>query len=181
MTIYKLLRGRNSFFPNRRTLFLLAGLLLSVIAVAPQKAAAQTNDNWKWLGSYTFDDKAQAPKRRNSVDVVPLASYDINVEEAADGRMTAVFSANGTQLFDAYECSVKATDDRIEFYYEKFAADGVKDLRKFKKGELLFSLSETRVGKTTKYPFQPAAYKLVRYQKSRQNQPVYFMKQENAQ
>lgn len=180
MIIYKFLRKRYSFFPTRRILFLLAGFLLAVVTAAPQRAGAQTDDNRKWLGSYTFDDKGQAPKRRNSVDVVPLASYDINIEETVGGKMTAVFSANGTQLFSAYECSVKATGDQIEFYYEKFALDGVKDLRKFRKGELLFSLVDMRIGKTIKYLFQPAAYKILRYNKNKQNERVYFEKSSDS-
>ena len=176
MTIDKLLMGRNSFFPNHRLLFLLAGLFLTITIVCPQKAAAQTDDNRKWLGSYTFEDMAKAPKRRNVFDIVPGVIYDINVEEKADGKLLATLNENGVQVYQAYECSVKISGDKIEFYYERFAAD-VTDLSKFKKGDLLFTLVEAPVGKQTKYLFQPAAYKISRYEKIKQKQPIYFDKQ----
>lgn len=177
MTIDRLLTGKKFVFPNHPILFLLAGFFLTVTTVCPQTATAQTAGYEKWLGSYTFDDRAQAPKRRSSLDVVPFVTYDINVEAGADGKPTATFSENGVQRFQAFECSVAATGDEIEFYYEKFGAPGIKDTSKFKPGDLLFTLVETKIGKQTKYLFQPAAYKLVRYVKAKQKQPVYFQKQ----
>ena len=176
MTIYKLLRARNSLYPNRRLLFLLAGFFLIVTPFCTQRAAAQTGGNEKWLGNYTFEDSARPPKRRRFTDMVPSSGYDITVEKDANDKLTATLTESGVQVYQAYECSVKTRDGKIEFYYQKFVAPNVKDLKRFRKGDLLFTLAETKVGKKTKYLFQPAAYRLVRYEKSRQKQPVYFKK-----
>lgn len=177
MTKYLSLRSGNKFASNRRSLLLLAGLVLTVIVLFPQTSAAQSGESQKWLGSYTFFDTAKAPKRRNSYDNVPGTSYDITIEEAAGGKLLATFNENGVQVYQVYECSVKTAGDKIEFHYRKFAADGVKNLSRFKKGDLLFTLVKTPVGKTTKYLFQPAAYKISRYDKIKRNLPVYFVKQ----
>lgn len=177
MTIDKLLREGNSFFPNRRILFLLAGFLLTAATFCPQKATAQTGGNEKWLGSFMFEDSARPPKRRRFSDMAPSSTYDITIEEGKNGKPTATFNETGVQVYQAYEYSVKTTGDKIEFYYQKFIAPNVKDLHKFRKGDLLFTLVETKVGKQTKYLFQPAAYKIIRYEKAKQKQPIYFEKQ----
>lgn len=129
MTKHQSLRYRNGLLSNRYSLLLLVELGLTVLALFPQTGTAQTAENRKWLGSYTFEDMAKAPERRNSYDIVPGVSYDIIIEEAAGGKLLATLNENGVQVYQAYECSVKTKNDKIEFYYERFAAD-VTDLSK---------------------------------------------------
>jgi len=44
---------------------------------------------------------AKALKRRNSYDIVPGVSYDINIEEAAGGRLLATLNENGVRVYQA--------------------------------------------------------------------------------
>lgn len=82
-------------------------LTFLVILCVSSSVIAQTNQSTKnsdWIGSYYFSEIAPISKRRNRQDVVPSASYDITIEERGD-KLSAVFSATGVQLFEAYECS----------------------------------------------------------------------------
>ena len=153
------------------------GFIFIVIASFTLSSAAQDiNDDKRWIGNYSFEETKQLPKKRGSTDVAPFVSFDITVE-MADGKLKAVFSVNGTQIFETYECSVKPASNKLEFYYERFVAEGAPDRRKFKKGELLFTLVETSGNKQKQYIFEPAAYKITRLNKGRQNQRIYFKKQ----
>lgn len=139
---------------------------------------AQTNQSTKnsdWIGSYYFSEIAPISKRRNRQDVVPSASYDITIEEKSD-KLFAAFSATGVQLFEAYECSVVVKNKALEFYFQKLGSEDIQNFRQFKKGDLLFTLSKTGNGKTAKYLFQPAAYKIIRLIPAKQKTPVYFEK-----
>jgi hypothetical protein len=167
------------FSPFRQILFSLSGSILLVIAgisFLPAKISAQTNPNIKWLGNYVFENMAQGSMRQNSFDVVPIITYDIFIEKAQAGNLRATINENGIQTYQAYQCTVKTADDKIEFYYEKFVAEGVKDTRELKSGELLFSLTAKRVGKATKYLFQPGALKIILLNKAKQRKPIYFKK-----
>lgn len=171
-------KNENGFFARRRLPLLLAGLILTAMTTLPRPAAAQVAGvDQQWLGSYTFADAARVPKRRAPTDMVPSVAYDITVERDTAGRMTATFDVNGVQIYEAYQCSVKTRGERVEFYHERFVADGARDLRRFKKGERLFALVKTQVGRQTKYLFEPAAYKIIRYEKAKQNQAIYFTRQ----
>ena len=170
---------RETRFSTRRFLLLLFAGVIAVFAAVPQGAAAQQKmrADEKWLGIFTFEDAVRVPKRRKLTDVAPFLSYDISIERAANGELTATFNINGVQMFESYQCSVKTSGERVEFFYEKFVADGAPDTRKFKRGERLFSLATTKVGKATKYLFEPAAYKIARLDQTKQKQPVYFSRQ----
>lgn len=175
------------FLPARKTIasvsFALCLLILLPLTITAQKHNPQQAANIKnireWLGSYSFEDQATVPKRRKFTDAAPYAAYDITIERMASGRLIGFFNANGTQRFEAYECSVKTSADKTEFYFEKLRTNvnGTQDLRKFKKGEMLFSLRLVRIGKQTKYLFKTAAYDITRLDKAKRNQPVYFTKQ----
>jgi hypothetical protein len=152
------------------------GFVFIVLVSFPLSSAAQNTDDERWLGNYSFEETARLPKKRGSTDVAPFVSFDVTVE-MTDGKLKAVFSVNGTQIFEAYECSAKPANDKLEFYYERFVAEGAEDPRKFKKGELLFTLIETRGNKQKQYLFKPAAYKITRLNKSAQSHRIYFNKQ----
>jgi hypothetical protein len=162
------------YFPS-----LLFGLFLVFTTLFPFTASAQNDKqiikNKEWLGSYYFSETAQSPKKRNSYDVVPSVNYDITVEEK-NSNLVASFSANGVQLFEAYNCLVVISDNKIEFYYQSLDSPSAQNFRKLKKGDLLFSLSKIQTGKSTKYLFQPAIYKIVRIIPAKQKMPIYFEK-----
>ncbi|HEX8377463.1 MAG TPA: DUF5991 domain-containing protein [Pedobacter sp.] len=158
--------------------FLLTCLASSLVFLCFSTINAQTNQstsNSDWTGSYYFSETAPATKRRKSSDVVPSASYEITIEEK-NNKLTASFSANGVQLFEAYECSVIIKNNTLEFYFQNLGTAEVQNFRNFKKGDLLFTLTKTGSGKTAKYLFQPAAYKIIRVSQSKQRTPVYFEK-----
>ena len=153
---------------------LLIALPLSGAAQQPKRVKKKANEHW--LGVFTFEDAAPAPKRRRRTDVTPFVSYEISVRQDADGELTATFTINGMQMFEAYRCLLKASGENLEFYYEQFVADGAPDSRKFRRGERLFSLTAIKAGRKTKYLFQPAAYKITRLARSAEKPPVYFVK-----
>lgn len=159
---------------------LLFGCVISVIVLFLTSAVTaqinQSTNNSDWTGSYYFSETAAARKRRKPQDVAPSASYDITIEER-NGKLTADFSANGVQLFEAYECSVVVKGNTLEFYFQKVSLPDVENFRRFKKGDLLFRLTQTQSGKTTQYLFQPVAYKIIRLNPSKQKIPIYFEKQ----
>lgn len=161
-----------------RDLFLLVFFALSIIVLYPSRGAAQTIETEDWVGSYYFTDVAASPKRRKFTDVALSASYDITVEQSG-GNLTAQFSAQGVQLAEAYDCSVKIRGDKAEFYFQKLAIEGEQNFRKFKNGNLLFSLTKMQIGKQTKYLLQSAAYKIVRVSSGKQRESVYFEKPRN--
>lgn len=161
---------------SRRALPLLAVFALSIIVLCPIILSAQTNASRNWVGSYYFTDSAQAPKRRKFTDVAPSVSYDITVGERVGNKLVATFAADGVQLAEAYECSVKTTANKIEFYYQNLAISDTENFRKFKKGDLLFSLVKAQTGDVTRYLFQPAAYKITRVSPNKQKAQVYFDK-----
>lgn len=168
--------NRLGLLPSYRDLFLLVFFALSIIVLYPSKGAAQTLETEDWVGSYYFTDSATAPKRRKFTDVAPSVSYDITVEQNG-GNLTAQFSAQGVQLAEAYDCSVKITGDKAEFYFQKLAIEGEQNFRKFKKGDLLFSFTKMQVGNQMKYLFQSATYKIVRVVLRKQKEVIYFEKQ----
>jgi hypothetical protein len=158
--------------------FLLSCLVSLIVLCGASLIIAQTNQPANasdWIGSYYFSETAQTTKRRNSNDVVPSASYEITIEESND-KLTASFSASGVQLFEAYECSVVVKDNTLEFYFQNLGSPDVRNFRKFKKGDLLFSFTKTGSGKTAKYLFQSVAYKIVRVNQNKQKASVYFEK-----
>lgn len=155
----------------RGFIFIAASLFSFPVAAQNSGSAEQ-----RWVGNYMFEETGQLPKNGRKTDVAPFISFDVTVERA-DAKLKGVFSVNGTQIFEEYECSVVAKDYRLEFYYERFVAEGAKDRRKFQKGALLFTLIETREGTQKQYLFQPAAYKITRLNKTKQDQGIYFNKQ----
>lgn len=153
-------------------------ILISVIVISSINLNAQTRESRNWAGTYTFTDSAQSAKRRNSYDVVPIVEYIINVKKSRNNQLTATFEANGMQTFEVYQCSVKETGNKLDFYFQSGGTPdgGTDNPQNFKKGALLFSLMETKVGTKNKYRFQPAEYKLVRLSPKTKNQPIYFQK-----
>ena len=164
----------NCFFPVLRTISILTITALLSLTVRAQNEN-QAVDNKDWLGSYYFSETARPSKRRRSGDVVPSAGYEITVE-GKDDLLFASFAADGVQLFEAYDCSVIVRNNNLEFYFRNLGSPDVQNFRRFKKGDLLFTLSRIQTGKTTKYLFQPAAYKIIRPDPAKQGMPVYFDK-----
>lgn len=161
---------------HRRILFgCLAFLFIIGVTSSVIAQTNQTTKNSDWIGSYYFSEIAPISKRRNRQDVVPSTSYDITIEEKGD-KLSAAFSATGVQLFEAYDCSVVVKNKALEFYFQKLGSEDIQNFRGFKKGDLLFSLSKTGSGKTAKYLFEPAAYKIIRVIPAKQKTPVYFEK-----
>jgi len=152
----------------------LIGFVFVAVALFSLPVAAQNGE--RWVGSYLFEETERLPKKSRKTDVAPFISFDVAVERT-DNKLKGVFSVNGTQIFETYECSVVAKDDRLEFYYGRFVAEGAEDRRKFQKGILLFTLVEMREGQQKQYLFQAAAYKITRLNKAEQNRRIYFNKQ----
>ena len=153
----------------------LAFLFILCISSSVNAQTNQSTKNSDWIGSYYFSEIAPISKRRNRQDVVPSASYDITIEERGN-KLFAVFSATGVQLFEAYECSVVVKNNTLGFYFQKLGSEDIQNFRQFKKGDLLFTISKTGIGKTAKYLFQPASYKIIRVIPTKQKTPVYFEK-----
>ncbi len=173
MRKYKLFGNTIKVSLKRNSLCLFAVFVVPVIILVAQSVNAQTVADTDWVGSYYFSDKAQISKRRSRLDVAPVASYDITIEERS-GSLVAAFSANGVQLFETYECSVKTAGDKANFYFQSLGSSDVENFRNFKNGDLLFSLVKTPIGKTAKYLFQPAAYKIARASPNKQKRQIYF-------
>lgn len=139
---------------------------------------AQTKESKNRTGTYTFTDSTQKSKRQNSYDVVPMVEDIITVKKGRNNQLRAMFEVNGMQMFKAYQCSVKESGGKLNFYFQSGGtSDGAtKNSRNFKKGVLLFNLMKTKVGARNKYQFQPADYKPVRLSPKTKNQPIYFQK-----
>lgn len=153
-------------------------ILISVIVISSINLNAQTKESRNWVGAYTFTDSAQSTKRRNSYDVVPMIEYIITVKKSRNNQLTATFEVNGMQMFEVYQCSVKETGNKLNFYFQSggIPDSGAENPQNFKKGALLFNLMETKVGAKNKYQFQAADYKPVRLSPKRNRQSIYFQK-----
>ena len=153
-------------------------ILILVVVISSTNLNAQTKENRDWAGTYTFTDSAQSAKRRNSYDVTPMIEYIITVKKSRNNQLAATFEANGMQTFEVYQCSVKEAGDKLSFYFQSGGTPdgGTDNPQNFKKGALLFSLIETKIGAKNKYQFQSADYKPARLSPKTKNQPVYFQK-----
>lgn len=157
-------------------------IIFSVIFISAASISAQTKKQTDWSGAYTFFDaprgsSSRAP-RSDSYALTPGGEYSLTVTRKGDG-FSASLEINGMQQFEIYNCSAKMVgEDKLDFY---FLSDGAPDggqnnTQKFKKGALLFSLVKIKAGATTKYEFQPAAYKFTGFSPKARKQPVYFQK-----
>ena len=153
-------------------------ILIWVIIITSVNLNAQTKEIRNWVGTYTFTDTAQRSKRRNSYDVVPMIEYIITVKKTKDNQLTATFEANGMQTFEVYLCSVKATSDKLNFYFQTGGTPdgGMENPQNFKKGALLFSLEVTKIGAKSKYLFQPVDYNPIWAFLKMKSLPIHFQK-----
>lgn len=166
-----------------KSIGLISPVLISaaIVFCLPLQSAAQTGAKTKlrvnatatkdWTGSYSFADQAAAPKPRRQTDVVPFTEYSITVTPRRGNQLTATLEVSGIQQFELYECSVKVTDGKAEFFFERAgdAESGVNNQSRFKKGELMFTLVKAKIGGQTTYLFQNQAYKIKRLSAGKQN------------
>lgn len=154
------------------------GFALIVFVIFSKNVSAQSEGTKNWIGVYNFSDTAQISKRRNTYDVAPTAEYIITVRKNKE-KLSAIFEINGMQMFEIYECSIKATSDKLSVYFQGggIPDGGTNNPRNFKKGALLFSLAKTQSGKTIKYLFQQADFKIERLNPRAQKSDIYFKKQ----
>ncbi len=135
-------------------------------------------ENKNWAGIYTFTNSAQASKAQNEYDVVPMVEHIVTVKKNRNNQPAATFETNGMQTFEVYECSVKEAGDKVNFYFQSGGVPdgGTDNPQGFKKGALLFTLTEIKVGAKSKYQFQSASYKLTALSLKAKNQSIYFQK-----
>lgn len=144
---------------------------------------AQTKENKNWAGIYTFTNSAQASKAQNEYDVVPMVEHIVTVKKNRNNQLAATFEANGMQTFEVYECSVKEAGDKVNFYFQSggIPDDKTDNPQNFKKGVLLFTLMEIKVGAKTKHQFQSGDYKIVRLSPKAKISRFIFKKQTDAE
>ncbi len=153
-------------------------ILISVIGFSSAEIIAQTKASKDWAGIYSFTDSAQGSKRQSSYDVVPMVEYTITIKKSRNNQLAAAFEANGMQTFENYQCSVKEAGGKLNFYFQSggIPDGGTDNPQGFKKGALLFTLAEIKVGAKSRYQFQSAGYKLTALSPKAKNQPIYFQK-----
>jgi hypothetical protein len=114
-----------------------------------------------WRGVYTFGEVGA----KNSGMVI---DYSLTIYQK-DGALVADLDADGFQTLTRVSCSVKATDNKIQIFFERPRKDNLYDI--YKPGDLLFAL-EARNGKLLTY-WGAITPQLTSYKNGR----VYFIKQ----
>lgn len=158
-------------------------IIVLMILISAASLSAQTKKASDWAGAYTFFDaprnSSPAARGTDSYSLTLGIEYKLTITKKGGG-FSATLEINGMQQFEVYECSTKVDEsgDKLDFY---FLGDGAPDggqrnIQKFKKGALLFSLMKIKTGAKTKYEFQPVSFKLARLSPKAKKQPIYFQK-----
>lgn len=146
---------------NLKNTFLLLTLGLIAYSCIRVPVYAQQNGSENWIGKYDFEDVG---KRRSRVELIPSVYYVLELSKnKRTVRTNCNFTASGFQTNEEYQCSVKSTGDMLSIYFEKdliHTSDEDREFVRFKRGQLLFSLIKSQVGKATRYQVQPSGYKI---------------------
>lgn len=131
---------------------------------------AQTTEN-VWSGSYEFFDGQNSTRNRPS----DFVDYSLNLSQS-NKDLACRFVADGTQTSDEYECNVQISGDSIKILFVN-DLNGMNENRfePFKKGQLLFTLTKTVVGRKTKYLFRAGKYEILTLSAVSKNK-IYFTK-----
>lgn len=158
---------RKNYFLGRHSVT----LLLLVFIFTLQSVNAQS-ENSEWVGKFEFfDGQTNSPRDRPS----DFTIYTLTILEK-DNSLIANFLADGTQISDEYECSVQILENSIKVFFGK-DLNGMNESRfsPFKKGQLLFTLTKTRVGGKRKYLFRSGDYEILPLSTVSKNH-IYFDK-----
>lgn len=163
---------------KRPILFLAAALVVfgfsSTAAFSQSKnsAAATTTNS---VGKYDFEDVGS---RRSRNELIPSIYYVLELSKnKKNGAINCNFYATGFQTNQEYQCSVKEAANKLSIYFEKdliHTSNEDIEFVRFKKGQLLFSLSKSQAGKATRYQFRPAGYDIVLLNDKKK--AIYFSK-----
>lgn len=163
----------------KRILFLklsLTGILLIFAAIFTSAANAQSLESQSsskgWVGSYEFfDTEKDGPKNQPG----NFVTYTLIVSQNGN-RLTARFTADGTQTADDYECRVEPLADSIKLFFVKDTGGMEKGKAEpLKNGDLIFTLTKTVAGKKTRYLFHKGKYEIYPLSVVSQNK-IYFAK-----
>jgi hypothetical protein len=146
-------------------------LIFCFAFIFSQPIAAQSTTN-NWVGTYEFfDGQKGGPPNRPS----DFITYTLVISQKGDA-LTTRFSADGTQTSDEYECRIEFSANSIKIYFLENLKDiEDEEFQNFKKGQLLFTLKKTKIGKKTKYLFKADNYK-IDLLSARAGTPIYFKK-----
>ena len=164
---------------KRVILFLITGLFisgfLSTSTFSQTKNSAANTATASWIGKYDFEDVG---KRRSRIELVPSVYYVLEISKnKRTGAVNCSFAASGFQTNEEYQCSVKSAGDKLSVYFEKdlvHTSNEDKEFVRFKRGQLLFSLSKSQAIKTARYQFQSADYDIPLF--SGKKKAIYFNK-----
>lgn len=139
--------------------------------VLPVCTYAQTLKS-DWIGNYEFFDSEKGGSRNQPGNFV---TYSLIISQSGD-RLTARFTADGTQTSDDYECRIEISADSIKVFFVKDLS-GMEEgkAEPLKKGDLIFTLTKAIVGKRTKYLFRKSKYEIYPLSAVPQNK-IYFDK-----
>lgn len=145
-------------------------VLLTIFTFLTLSINAQTSKN-DWAGNYEFFDGQNGPRNRPS----DFINYSLNLSQS-NKDLDCKFAADGTQTSDEYECSVQISGDSIKILFVK-DLNGMNESRfePFKKGQLLFTLTKTQIGRKIKYLFRAGKYEILPLSAVSKNK-IYFTK-----
>ncbi|MGC2236554.1 MAG: DUF5991 domain-containing protein [Pyrinomonadaceae bacterium] len=154
------------FSPICSIIVFLSAIIFSIQTVNAQAASKD------WIGSFEFfDGQKGGPPNRPS----DFITYTLVISQKGDA-LTARFTADGTQTFDEYECRIESSGNSIKIYFLENLKDIEDDeIQNFKKGQLLFTLTKTKIGKKIKYLFKAGDYQ-IDLLSARAGTPIYFKK-----
>lgn len=133
------------------------GFLIALgISLFPICAYAQSSSN-SWSGSYEFFDADKGGPKNQPGNFI---TYTLIVSQSGD-RLTARFTADGTQTSDDYECRVELLADSIKVFFVKDVG-GMEEGKAapLKNDDLIFTLTKTVTGKKPRYLFRKGKYEI---------------------
>lgn len=138
-------------------LYLLIFLIFTAASVVPaQKKSSPQMAGGDWVGTYEYE---QVFSRNSNSGYADSIQYVLIISQKGDS-LSARFTADGVQTSNDYECSVKATGNRLEIYYLKDLkpADSQESNGRLRKDELLGTLFKTTTRGRAKYIFKDKTY-----------------------
>lgn len=105
------------------------------------------NAQSSWIGKYEFSEDGG----RNAGGTKIFISHEIEIKETSDGLM-ATLQSNGYQTSKDLICTVKASGDKLEIYFDSYGEDNL--FESYEQGDLLLTLENKTVkGKTETLTF----------------------------
>jgi hypothetical protein len=134
------------------------------------QVSAQTVDK-DWLGKYEFFDSESKFRGRPS----NFVTYSLTISQKKD-NLVGRFLVDATQLSQEFDCTVKIVGDSIKVYFLKVIMGNNDGMAKpFRTGQLLFTLTKTKVKNKTKYLFTKSNYEIYLLSE-KQSSKIYFSK-----